>query len=73
MKTLFEKLKPEVAELLRLENELNPAVTQDLINELQSKYFWTELKVKDAYSLVRLDQEKRFSIYELIECFENEN
>ena len=73
MKTLFEKLKPEVTELLRLENELNPAVTQDLINELQSKYFWTELKVKDAYSLVRLDQEKRFSIYELIECFENEN
>ena len=73
MKTLFEKLKPEVTELLRLENELNPAVTQDLINELQSKYFWTELKVKDAYSLVRLDQEKRFSIYELMECFENEN
>ena len=73
MKTLFKKLKPEVAKLLRLENELNPAVTQDLINELQSKYFWTELKVKYAYSLVRLDQEKRFSIYELIECFENEN
>ena len=73
MKTLFKKLKPEVAELLRLQNELNPAVTQDLINELQSKYFWTELKVKDAYSLVRLDQEKKFSIYELMECFENEN
>ena len=73
MKTLFEKLKPEVTELLRFQNELNPAVTQDLINELQSKYFWTELKVKDAYSLVRLDQEKKFSIYELIECFENEN
>ena len=73
MKTLFKKLKPEVAELLRLQNELNPAVTQDLINELQSKYFWTELKVKDAYSLVRLDQEKRFSIYELMECFNNEN
>ena len=73
MKTLFKKLKPEVAELLKFQNEINPAVTQDLINELQSKYFWTELKVKDAYSLVRLDQEKKFSIYELIECFENEN
>ena len=73
MKTLFEKLKPEVAELLRLEIELNPAVTQDLIDELKSKYFWTELTVKNAYSLVRLDQTKRFSIYELMECFNNEN
>ena len=73
MKTLFEKLKPEVAELLRLEKEMYPTITQDLIDELQSKYFWIDMTVKYAYSLVRLDQEKKFSIYELIECFNDEN
>ncbi len=73
MKTLFEKLTPEVAELLRLESEMYPTITQDLIDELQSKYFWTEITVKNAYSLVRLDQTKRFSIYELTECFNDEN
>ena len=73
MKTLFEKLKPEVAELLRLESKLYPAIIKRLTDELKSKHFFTELKVGDAYSLVRLDQEKRFSIYELTECFENEN
>ena len=73
MKTLFEKLKPEVAELLRLENELYPTITQDLIDELQSKYFWIDITVKNAYSLVRLDQNKKFGIYELTECFENGN
>lgn len=73
MKTLFEKLTPEVAELLRLESELYPSITQDLIDELQSKHFWTEMTVKNAYSLVRLNQTKRFSIYELTECFKDEN
>ena len=73
MKTLFEKLKPEVAELLRLESEMYPTITQDLIDELKSKYFWTEITVKNAYSLVRLDPNKKFGIYELTECFENGN
>lgn len=73
MKTLFEKLKPKVAELLRLESELFPTITQDLIDELQSKHFFSELTVGNAYSLVRLNQDKRFSIYELTECFNYEN
>ena len=73
MKTLFEKLKPEVAELLRLEIEMYPTITQDLIDELQSKYFWTEITVKNAYFLVRLDLNKSFNIYQLTECFKNEN
>lgn len=73
MKTLFEKLKPEVAELLRLESELFPTITQDLIDELQSKHFFSELTVGNAYSLVRLDKTKRFSIYELTECFNDGN
>jgi hypothetical protein len=73
MKTLFEKLKPEVAELLRLESEMYPTITQDLIDELKSKYFWTEITVKNAYSLVRLDQNKKFGIYELTECFKDGN
>jgi len=73
MKTLFEKLTPEVAELLRLESKLYPSSTQDLIDELQSKHFWNEMTVKNAYSLVRLDQTKRFSIYELTECFNDGN
>ena len=73
MKTLFEKLKPEVTELLRLENALYPTITQYLIDELQSKHFWTEMTVKNAYLLVRLDREKRFSIDELTECFNDEN
>lgn len=73
MKTLFEKLKPEVAELLRLENELYPTIAQDLIDELQSKYFWTEITVKNAYFLTRLDLNKSFNIYNLTECFNDEN
>ena len=73
MKTLFEKLTPEVAELLRLESELYQSITQDLIDELQSKNFFTELTVGTAYSLVRLDQTKRFSIDELTECFNDGN
>ena len=73
MKTLFEKLTPDVAELLRLEGELYPTITKDLTDELQSKHFFTELKVGTAYSLVLLDQTKRFSIYELTECFKDGN
>jgi hypothetical protein len=73
MKTLFEKLTPYVAESLKLESKLYPSVTQDLIDELQSINFWTEMTVKNAYLLVRLDQTKRFSIYELTECFKDEN
>ena len=73
MKTLFEKLKPEVAELLRLETERYPTTARDLIDELQSKYFWTEITVKNAYFLVRLDLNKSFNIYQLTECFENGN
>jgi len=73
MKTLFEKLTPEVAELLRLESELYPSITQDLTDELQSKHFFTELTVGTAYSLVILAQTKRFSIYELTECFNDGN
>lgn len=73
MKTLFEKLKPEVAELLRLESELFPTITQDLIDELQSKHYWIDITVKNAYSLVRLDPNKKFDIIELTECFNYEN
>ena len=72
MKTLFEKLKPEVAELLMLESEMYPTITQDLIDELKSKHFFTELTVGDASQIVQL-KNIRFSIYELMECFENEN
>jgi hypothetical protein len=73
MKTLFEKLTPEFAELLRLESELYPTIAQDITDELQSKHFWTEMTVKNAYSLVRLDQRNRFTIYELTECFNDGN
>ena len=73
MKTLFEKLKPEVAELLRLEREMYPTITQDLIDELQSKYFWIDMTVKNAHFLVRLDLNKSFNIYQLTECFEYGN
>ena len=73
MKTLFEKLKPEVAELLRLESEIYPTIAQDLMYELQSKYFWTEITVKNAYFLVRLDQNKSFNILQLTECFNDGN
>ena len=73
MKTLFEKLKPEVAELLRLERKMYPTITQDLIDELQSKYFWIDMTVKNAHFLVRLDLNKSFNIYQLTECFNNEN
>ena len=73
MKTLFEKLKPEVVELLMLEEQYYPATIKRLTDQLKSKHFFTELTVGDAYSLVRLDQTKRFSIYELTECFNDGN
>ena len=73
MKTLFEKLKPEVAELLRLESEMYPLIIQDLIDELQSKYFWIDMTVKNAHFLVTLNFNKSFNILQLTECFENEN
>ncbi len=73
MKTLFEKLTPEVVESLKLKSKLYPSITQDLIDELQSKHFWNEMTVKNAYSLVRLDQEKRFSITEITKCFNDGN
>ena len=72
MKTLFEKLKPEVVELLMLEEQYYPATIKRLTEQLKSKHFFTELTVGDASQIVQL-KNIRFSIYELTECFEYEN
>lgn len=52
MKTLFERLKPEVKQSILDEAEKYPTTGSMIINELKAKKFWNDLKVETVTRVV---------------------
>ena len=73
MKTLFEKLKPEVVELMKLEAVEYPATIEALIEKMSNMNWWTELKMSDAIRLVQIyTPVANFDMYAVINLFNEE-
>ena len=70
MRTLLEKLKPEVLVLLEKEALEYPATMEVLKETLGKLHFWVELKVSDASRLVALKPRSSFNIETLSNLFE---
>ena len=73
MKTLFEKLKPEVVELMKLQAVEYPATIEALIEKMSNMTWWTELKMSDAIRLVQIHKPvANFDMYAVINLFNEE-
>jgi predicted ATPase len=56
MKTLFEKLKPEVLKSLEREASLYPSTIERLIDTLKSVTYYGQLSISDAHRLISLEK-----------------
>ena len=73
MKTLFEKLKPEVLELMKLQAVEYPATIEALIEKMSNMNWWIELKMSDAIRLVNIYKPySNFDMYAVINLFNEE-
>jgi hypothetical protein len=73
MKTLLEKLKPEVLELLELEALEYPSTVERLKETLSNMNYWVELRIADATRLVSINKiYTPFTIEELSNLFNEE-
>ena len=73
METLFEKLKPEVLELLKLEAVEYPATVEALTEKMSNMIWWTELKMSDAIRLVNIYKPySNFDMPAVINLFKDE-
>ena len=52
MKTLYERLEPEVLEGLEYNSKMYHGVTDKIVNELSSRKFWSELKVGTIQAVI---------------------
>ena len=69
MKTLFERLKPDIKEQLILQEPLFPTLCGDLIKLLKENVAVTELKLGDLSNLSNFKPEYTTKISELYEMF----
>jgi hypothetical protein len=69
MKTLFERLKPEILTALNDEAVKYPATIELLIQTLQNCHTPMELSMSDAYRLTLITESGKFGILELLNCF----
>ena len=49
--TLYERLRPEVKERLLNQDEAYSVVVDRIINLLKSKYYYTDLRIRDSQTL----------------------
>lgn len=70
MKTLFERLKPEIKEKLLLEQSEYPTLIGDLLKILNENVAVTEMKLGDLSSLTNFAPTYIGMITELYEMFE---
>lgn len=70
MKTLYERLKPEVLAKLQKEAELYPNTIEDLFNVLKKNYLPMVLNVYDAHTVCSYSG-VNFGILELANLFES--
>jgi hypothetical protein len=70
MKTLFERLKPELLDAMHTESKLYPTLMESLREELKSKYSYLQLTVNQGQRLTQL-KNQNIGILELVDCFED--
>lgn len=68
MKTLFERLKPELLVAMYKEAILYPTLMESLKEELKSKYSYLQLTVNQGQRLTQL-KNQNIGIMELVDCF----
>ena len=71
MKTLFERLKPEIVTPMELEAEQYPATVEMLKRDFEGKNYFTELTVSCIMQLFRYTNSEKYSILELVAMFED--
>ena len=52
MKTLYEKLKPEIKQALTEQEELYPTIVKGVKTALQENYLWSHLSIGQARELI---------------------
>ena len=62
MKTIYDKLNPEIKESIKKDLERYPVSIGELISKLQNSNFWSELSVGEVQSLIT---HSHSSFYEL--------
>ena len=60
MKTLLERLKPEVMELLNVEGKKYPNIIKNIKGSLSQKYFLTEISLGTVSDLSSIEGIKEF-------------
>lgn len=71
MKTLYDRLKPELKDALESRHEEYPATFEDIKKSLINNHFWVELKIVEATDLCSL-LNVVFSIDSLSDIFNDE-
>lgn len=71
MKTLFERLKPEIKERLLSQQEDYPIMINDLVKKLNDNVAVTEIKLGDLSSLTNFSPNWISQISQLYEMFED--
>jgi hypothetical protein len=71
MKTLFERLKPEIKEKLLSQQEDYPIMINDLVKKLNDNVAVTEIKLGDLSSLTNFSPNWISQISQLYEMFED--
>ena len=73
MKTLFERLKPEVLKSFELEAETYPSTMERLKETLSNMNYYVELRIADASRLLSLGKPfAKFDLEDLSNLFEVE-
>lgn len=70
MKTLFERLKPELLDAMYTEAKLYPTLMASLREELETNYSWMHITVNQGQRLTQL-KNQNIGILELADCFED--
>lgn len=70
MKTLLERLKPELITAIELESEKYPTIMDSLKTQLNTKNYYTELSVSDVLQLMNFVNSEKYSILELVGMFD---
>lgn len=70
MKTLFERLKPEIINAMELDALEYPLTVEMFERHFQGKNYFTELDVSCVLQLFKYTNSEKYSILELVGMFE---
>ena len=62
MKTLYDKLKPEIRDSIQEDLKKYPTSTMTLIDSLKAANFWSDLKVHNVNSIILHDHTNLLTI-----------